>query len=257
MAVSASEVIPVEGMEWDDEFLPWFDSVWEPGQHVGMIAHTGAGKTTFGYGLCQQRRYVLIPDAKGGDSTLDGFGYVRLPRWPGKNRLQRMVEDNDEHGRPSRYVIGTAARTKREVLDLERSIEATLDEAYEMGGWTVYLDEAQIITDPRMMGFRKNVDQLMIAARDRGISVVSSAQAARWVTPATRDQAMWLCMSRTRDVDTVNRLAEILGHDKATIRGLIKALQKFSWVIVGRDPFEPLRVTIPSYVAPKRKDDVG
>ena len=70
----------VEALGWADEFKPWFAEVWEPGQHLSVIAPTGAGKTTFVGGLLDLRRYVLALDPKGGDSTLSGLGYDRLAR---------------------------------------------------------------------------------------------------------------------------------------------------------------------------------
>lgn len=252
MAVTSAD-LEVEFLEWDDEFLPWFDSVWEPGQHVGLIAPTGAGKSTFAKGICDLRRYVLVPDAKGGDSTLDGYGYVRMG-WPGKDKVGRIVADNDEHDRPSRFIIGSEARTVKEIEKLQATIAAMLTDAHEMGGWTVYLDELQIVTDPRHFNLRASVDKMLIAARDRKISVVSSFQAPRWVTPTASQQATWVAVSRTRDTDIVNRLAEILGRPKAEIRGALKGLEKFSWVIVGRDPYEPLRLTIPTFVAPRKRE---
>jgi hypothetical protein len=246
--------VDVEPLDWSTEFLPWFADVWQPGEHVGIIAPTGAGKSTFAKGILDSRTYVLVPDAKGGDSTLDGYGFPRLSKWAGKDAMGRTVADNDEHGRPSRYVIGNAARTAREIDTLRDTIARMLTDAHEMGGWTVYLDELQIVTDPRHFGLRASVDKMLIAARDRGISVVSSFQAPRWVTPTASQQATWVAVSRTRDTDIVNRLAEILGRPKAEIRGALKGLEKFSWVVVGRDPYEPLRVTVPEYVAPKRRE---
>ena len=57
--------LEIEPLEWSTEFLPWFQTAWQPGQHVALIAPTGAGKTTFAGGLLNLRRYVLALDAKG------------------------------------------------------------------------------------------------------------------------------------------------------------------------------------------------
>jgi hypothetical protein len=46
----------------------------------------------------------------------------------------------------------------------------------------------------------------------------------------------------------VNRLAEILGRPKPEIRGAIEGIDPFSWLIVGRNPREPIRVTIPDEI---------
>lgn len=241
----------VEPLPWDDEFLPWFREWWTPGQHGTVIAPTGAGKTTFMGGILNAcRRYVLALDPKGGDSTLAGLGYERLSTWPGERKLARMVEDNDEDGRPSRYVVGPRVSKGSDLERLRQVTEDALEGAFNMGNWTIYADEFQLMTDPRMMNLRSLADRHLVAARDKGISFVSSYQAPSWVSPQASRQASWVAVSYTRDTDTVNRLAEILGRPKPEIRGALQGLDKFSWLVVGRDPREPFRVTLPQFLAP-------
>ena len=62
--------LEIEALDWSTEFLPWFQEAWKPGQHVALIAPTGAGKTTFAAGLLGLRKYVLALDEKGGDLSL-------------------------------------------------------------------------------------------------------------------------------------------------------------------------------------------
>lgn len=237
----------VEALEWESEFLPWFKSVWEPGQHMAVIAPTGAGKTTFNAGVLDYtRRYVLALDPKGKDTTLSSLGYERLTKWPGIKEMNRRIDDNDYNEKPSRYIIGGSSRTEEEAESLRETLRKTLTEAHSMGGWTVYSDELQILVDPRMMNLRKEVDKMLIAARDRGLSFVSSYQAPRWVTPQASLQASWLAVSYTQDDDVVSRIAEVLGRSKAEVRGAFKGLDRFAWVIVGRNPRDPYRVTIPN-----------
>jgi len=244
--------LEVEPLDWSTEFLPWFGDAWKPGQHVALIAPTGAGKTTFAAGLLELRKYVLALDAKGGDSTLDAMNFTRLEKWPGTKSMTRKVEDNEKNNLPSRFVIGNKARSTNEIDQLTETLQKTLSDTYEMGGWTVYADELMILTDPRQFNLRKEVDRLLIAARDLGVSFVSSYQVPKWVTPQAGNQATWVAVSYTRDVDVVNRLAEILGRPKNEIRGAINGLEQYSWLIVGRNPREPIRVTIPDYVEPKK-----
>jgi len=252
-----NQQIEIEPLDWETEFLPWFKDAWKPGEHISLIAPTGAGKTTFASGILALRKYVLVLDAKGGDSTLDGLGFPRLAKWPGAKQMVKNVTDNDEQGKPSRYLVGNRARTGDEVSKLMSTIGDTMREAYEMGGWTMYADELMILTDPRQFNLRTQVDRMLIAARDLGISFVSSYQAPTWVTPMAGKQATWVAVSYTRDTDVVNRLAEILGRPKSEIRGAIRGLERYSWIIVGRDPREPLRVTIPTYVEPKRNTELN
>ena len=168
--------------------------------------------------------------------------------------MSQTVEKNDKENKPSRYLIGNKSRTNAEQASLIQTLKKTLDDAYAMGGWTVYADELMILTDQRQFGLRTEVDRLLIAARDLGVSFVSRFLAPTWFTPMAGKQATWVAVSYTRDTDVVNRLAEILGRPKPEIRGAIKGLERYSWIVVGRDPREPIRVTIPEYIPPKQKD---
>jgi hypothetical protein len=218
---------------------------------MSVIAPTGAGKTTFVGGLLNAcRRYVLAIDPKGGDSTLGGLGYERLSSCPGPRKLARMVYDNDDGNQPSRYICGPQIETKADEPRLREVIRQFLDTGFDMGDWTIYADELQILTDPRMMNLRAEVDRILISARYKGLSFVSSYQAPSWVTPHAAKMSTWCAVSYTRDIDVVNRLAEILGRPKPEIRGALEGLEEYTWLVIGRNPREPVRVTLPDYLAP-------
>lgn len=215
---------------------------------MSVIAPTGAGKTTLVGGLLTLRRYVLALDPKGGDSTLSKLGYPRLSRWPGRKAILEEVGRNDEDGVTSRWIVGKPVSSAADELELRETMRATLDDAFAMGRWTIFADELQLLTDPRMHNLRTEADRILIAARDRKISFVSAYQAPSWVTPHASKMSTWVAVSYTRDTDVVNRLAEILGRPKPEIRGAIEGIDPFSWLIVGRNPREPIRVTIPDEI---------
>lgn len=242
----------VTPMTWH-QFRTWFRVEWKPGQHIALLGPTGSGKTTFACGIMDLRRYVLAMDPKGGDETLAGLDLRRLTDWPGERRMVSMLDEDERKGRPSRYVVGPIVDRSADVPRLRKAMAAALDGAFDMGGWTVYLDELQIAADRRLMNLSAQVDRLLVSARSKGVSVVLSFQQPKWVTSASLTQPSWLGTTYTRDVDTVNRIAELMGRGKAEIRGALKALPRFTWLMVGNNPQAPLVVTKPDKVQPRRR----
>lgn len=230
-------------MEWE-QFLREFRRKWQPGEHVALIGPTGEGKTTCAAHLLGLRKYVLACDPKGGDSTLallERRGFRRIDRWPPPRSVRREIEE----GEPARLIVGPAVRSRADLPKLRAAISGAVDGAFDDGGWTLYFDELQVAADARMMGLSTSIERNLIAARDRGVSVVSSFQQPVRVPRSAYQQATHLVVYRTRDVDTVNRLAELLGRPKAEIRGALRALPKFTVAVFDRDPFGSVVVTRP------------
>lgn len=237
----------VEPLPWSD-FRAWFAEEIQPGQHGAIVSPTGSGKTVFAGGLLDLRRYVLAIDPKGGDSSLERLGFERLEAWPGERRLAAKVRKNDEEGRASRFVVGPKVRRHEDTDRLGEVIRETLRGAYSMGGWTVYVDELQLATDPRLgINVRREVDQMLIAARDRGLSCWTSYQSPSWVTPHASRMATWIATSYTRDREAIRALAGNLGRPLAEVAGMIAGLDPYAFAIVTRDPKAPVRVTIADF----------
>lgn len=237
----------VEPLVWGD-FREWFQTEIQPGQHGAIVSPTGSGKTVFAGGLLDLRRYVLAIDPKGGDSSLERLGYERLDTWPGERRMTAKIRKNDEQGLPSRYVVGPKVRRHEDTEQLGDVIRDTLRGAYSMGGWTVYVDELQLATDPRLgINVRKEVDQMLIAARDRGLSCWTSYQSPSWVTPHASRMATWMAVSYTRDREAIRSLAGNLGRPVNEVAGMIAGLDPYAFAVVTRDPKAPVRVTIADY----------
>lgn len=233
---SAEEVV---GLPFD-QFLVWFKQAWMPGEHVALVGPTGEGKSTFAGHILKQRKYVIAYDAKGGDHTLADFGFRRIGQWP----LPKQVLEDIASGLPVRINLGHTITKSSDWLRNRRLFAAAIDGVFEMGHWTEYWDEYQLMTDRKMKyRFGPMSEEHLIAARDKGISNVNSFQAPAWVPSAATRQSTWLAAWRTKDVDVIDAMANKMGRDKKMMRQLLPRLPKFTVIVGGKDPFEPLVLT--------------
>ena len=231
----------IEGKSWDD-FIADFKDEWKPGQHIAIIAPTGAGKSTVLVTLLQKcRTFVLGLDPKGGDETFSKTGFPRLPSWPPPSKAY----DKMAKGEPVKYLVGSKTLKRADRPGLIKVQQQALEGAWDDGGWTVAIDELQIAADK--MGQADSIDELLIAARTRKVSVVSLFQRPADVPRAAYQMASWIFLGLTLDVDTINRLAEIVGRPKYEIRGAVNGLAKvdYSWLVVPNNPRRPLVLTLP------------
>lgn len=245
---STEEVI---GHSWD-EFLRVMSKTWKQGEHWCLVAPTGEGKSTFVCQLVERlRKFVLVCDLKGGDQTLDDLGWDRITKWPLRHEHRKQMEE----GTPVRLIVGGRGRTQKARAERVSLFKQVLEGAYQDGGWTIVIPDLALLTDRRFGAAGDQVTELLLAARSAKISVVTEFQRPAGVPREAADQATYLGTSYTRDVDTVARLAEMLGRSRVSMRGAVRGLGKtpFSWIVVSRRPREPLIVTKPPKLMKKTK----
>lgn len=233
-------MIECEDLPWP-KFVRWFHGEWKRGQHLCCISPTGSGKTTMVGGILPLRRFVIAFDPKGGDSTLAQTGFKRLERWPPSRRDYRDMEE----GKPYRRILGPANPRHDDMPRVAENYREALNTIFDEKRWTIFMPDLQLAVDPRIMNLRAELDRHLIAARDREVSVVTDFQGPSWVNPAASREATWVATSYTRDRDVVARISEILGRPRAEVMGVVSAIPTHGWAVVGRNPREPYRLTIP------------
>ena len=243
----------VEGVTWDQFLIALKHGsvtpkirAWQPGDHIAVDGPTGEGKTTFSVGILRLRKFVMALDPKGGDETLRRSGFERVAALPPPGRIQ----DDIAEGKPARLIVGgTAARTDDEEAALGKLMREALDYARRSGGWTVYIDELQVLSDMRMTyRLATLVERMQISARSQGTSIVTSFQALAWVPrSAVRQATAFLALFATRDRDMIKKAAEAMGRDWRQVCYIIDRLARderaeFACLIMPRSVRDPMLI---------------
>ena len=225
--------------EWHTMFLPWFRQAWQPGQHIALIGPTGEGKSTFAGGILDTRKWVLALDPKGGDETLSRTGYKKLEKWPPPGRDRDRIAE----GKPMRYIIGRQARTEAEEKAHTALMRQAVIGCWSEGGWTINVDEFQLLADRRMMGLDKDIERLLVAARSKGTSVVTSFQAPSWVPKASTRQATWVVMWPTRERKMIQVVADSMGRPWKELAAAVDELPPYHVLVIPKQVRAPYVLT--------------
>jgi hypothetical protein len=234
---------------------------WRPGGHWALIGPTGEGKSTFAVGLLEGRKWVLSLDPKGEDETLESSGYERVtsmppPRdqwaWlPWKDPApgtDEWVWDQVDKGLPVGLIAGFEAMTDEEDLALHALMKDTVTWCRRTRGWTLYVDEFELLSSQRMFRLGPDIERMLITARRAGTSVVTSFQAAAWVSKHATRQASFTSLWPTRDRDMIESVAKAMGRDWKMVAQAVDELPPYHTLTIPKQIRMPMLVTM----APKR-----
>jgi hypothetical protein len=244
---------------WDREFIPWLTGKltrvkreagpvklappWKPGAHWALVGPTGEGKSTFAVGILRLRNYVLALDPKGEDETLAASGYERVTGLPPKKKLPREIQRDLDEGRPAHLIVGAAARTDEQDLALQELMRDAITYARHSGGWTLYVDEFELLSSQRMFKLGPNIERMLITARRDKTSVITSFQAAAWVSKHATRQATFVCLFPTRDRNMIKAVAEAMGRDWKLVAAVVDELPPFHVLVVPKNIRAPMVIT--------------
>jgi hypothetical protein len=246
-------------LDWDREFLPWLTGTlravsrdgqrvglappWTPGMHWALVGPTGEGKSTVAVGLLKLRNWVLALDPKGEDETLAASGYARVTGLPPRKKFPRDIQKRLDESKPVHLIVGAAARTDDEDLKLQELMRDAITYARHSGGWTLYVDEFELLSSQRMFRLGPNIERMLITARRDRTSVMTSFQAAAWVSKHATRQATFVCLFPTRDRAMIKAVAEAMGRDWRTVAAIVDELPPFHVLVVPKNIRAPMVIT--------------
>lgn len=231
--------------------LPWHKFVtamdWKQGEHVLVIAKTGAGKTVLVNALALTRPYVVVVVTKPQDSSalwLKDHHDFRVARTWDETRARFLR--NRRHGR---FLLWPDASDFDSKDEQRRVIHEAFVAAWEERNWTVCVDEAQYVHDHLRLG--PDLAQLFLQGRSLGISLVASSQRPFNLGREAISQSTHLLFLRSTDVADLNRIEEVVGRANAElIRELVPNLELHQVLYVNTLTGEAFRTRVPSGSAP-------
>jgi hypothetical protein len=259
-------------LDWEREFLPWasgkkrsavtaggvrlpLPSPWKPGGHWALIGPTGEGKSTQAVGLLGLRKWVLSLDPKGSDETLEASGYHRVTTMPPPSRPpyaalrkprppeQEWIWEQVDQGNPVGLIAGFEALTDDEDLRLHELMREAVIWCRRTRGWTLYVDEFELLSSQRMFRLGPDIERMLITARRAGTSVVTSFQAAAWVSKHATRQASFTSLWPTRDRQMIKNVAEAMGRDWRMIAQAVDELPPYHTLTIPKQIRRPMIVT--------------
>lgn len=219
---------------------------WKPGQHWALIGKTREGKSNFACAVLREtRKFVLALDPKGEDETLTKTGWTRVTGVPPGKKFPREIQEALDNGRPVRLIVGLDSRTVEDDAANKKLMAATIEYSRQARGWTVYVDEHQIATDPRMYNLGPAVARASVSAARAKTSVMTTMQYLSWSEKAPIRQASLISFWRTRSRDLMKKLAEECGRDWRELASIADELPRYHVATLSDDLRAPVVVTKP------------
>lgn len=208
--------------------LPWaqvystLERRWQVGQHFALIARTRSGKTTFAREILDIRDYVVVFGTKPKDEELyAGFerkGYVIKDEW--------SPDDLDDR----RVIFRPPSSGLLDIGPQKRAFAQAMDAVYEVGGWTVYIDEMLVLA--KDLGLEAQINRLYTQAASNDVTIVAGTQRPRGIPMNMLDQSEWFGLWRIPDLEDRDRAGEVMGAMRGLAVETMKVIPRYEVLVV-------------------------
>lgn len=211
----------IESVPWDD-FLRRFR--WLQGEHLAVMAPTGAGKTTLIRALLPKRRHVIFLGTKKKDKLYDAMiredGYERVESFYDIKPWMSRILLWPKHGTTINATLNK--QTARFLT--------AFDGIANQGGWCCVADEAKYMNEMLKLG--KQLTFMQEQLRSNHGTNVSGAQRPFWLPRSVLSNASHVFLWKTTDADDLRRLSDIGGINRKEVARELSSLGKHEFIYI-------------------------
>lgn len=207
--------------------IPWAEFQrtfrWSPGEHVSIIAPTGAGKTHLERAILPLRKYVIFFGTK-----VDDPEYRKLLR-EGFDRIESVSEI-----KPWMDKVLLWPRFHTTIAEFEFRQRAVFQDALntvvKQGSWTLVIDEAKYLAEK--LRLRQELTFAFEQLRSIKATIIAAAQRPASIPLSMLTNASHVFLWKTGYADDAKRLADIGGIDSKMVASVAKTLDSHEWIYI-------------------------
>ncbi len=209
------------------DFLNRMKSQWKLGEHIGVIAPTGGGKTWIVRDLLNLKKHAVVVATKAKDKTLTLYekedGYKNYEKWP-PDYLHTHV------------LLWKKPKQLGDYAEQQALIYLLMNDLYKRGGYALYFDDLYYVSET--LKLKRPLQMLYTQVRSNGVSILASMQRPAWVPLEAVSQATYIILFRIRSRVDIERAADGMGIDRRELIAAIAELGDFEFLLLenGKEP---------------------